>query len=505
MPNPNSLANTDEYGATISTAATISANIRVLGRINSSSDQDWFNVSGGLTTAYTYVIELNASDARWKPSLKLMSSDGTATTDLASSAANGRNSMLLYTPTSTVANAIIGVAAASASASNLGRDKNSGQYTLAVTQYINASQDTRTPATITTPTVAAPIQETVNIIETSGDQDWFKVTLAASSSYVINLIADAPLTAQSGLDPLLRIMGSDGVLVSGQENDNISTKNKNSRLTFTTDQTGGAYYLSASGVGTTTGRYRMQISMADDYGATTAAATAMTIGTPISGRIETSSDQDWFALTGTQQLAAGHIYRIEMMAKAGENLDTKIQLLNSSGTVVANNDNRTRDHSDALLLYKPETTADFYLAAQGKLRRDDPQQDGYTLTVTDLGVDVAQVVNAATAEAIPATGLIKTGNIELKDDQDWFKVALEANRRYTFDLRNDATATGLRDPYLRLLDATGAMVQQNNDITRNRKDSRITYTATQSGDFYLSAQGSASATGSYMLTVISST
>jgi Bacterial pre-peptidase C-terminal domain len=70
---------------------------------------------------------------------------------------------------------------------------------------------------------------------------------------------------------------------------------------------------------------------ADDYGNTTATAKALTLGTSVPGMYAVDSDVDVFRI----DLAAGTFSFAANAAAIGANLDIKLQLLNSAGTVLA--------------------------------------------------------------------------------------------------------------------------------------------------------------------------
>ena len=87
-------------------------------------------------------------------------------------------------------------------------------------------------------------------------------------------------------------------------------------------------------------------------------------------------------------------------------------------------------------------------------------------------------------------GGIATGEIERSGDRDWFAVELEAGRTYTIDLRGSRTNDGtLRDPYLRgIHDADGNLISgTTNDDGGESYNSRLTFTATESGTYYIAA------------------
>jgi Ca2+-binding RTX toxin-like protein len=106
--------------------------------------------------------------------------------------------------------------------------------------------------------------------------------------------------------------------------------------------------------------------------------------------------------------------------------------------------------------------------------------------------------NAATAAWL-AAGPTQShaSRIDFGGDQDWFRVSLRSGWRYTFEM--DAAAGSSLDSELRLLSATGQQLAfSDNAVGAN---SRLTFTITTSGTYYLSAQGFEASTGGYNLTM----
>ena len=104
--------------------------------------------------------------------------------------------------------------------------------------------------------------------------------------------------------------------------------------------------------------------------------------------------------------------------------------------------------------------------------------------------------NAATAAWL-AAGPTQShaSRIDFGGDQDWFRVSLRSGWRYTFEM--DAAAGSSLDSELRLLSATGQQLAfSDNAVGAN---SRLTFTITTSGTYYLSAQGFEASTGGYNL------
>ena len=102
-----------------------------------------------------------------------------------------------------------------------------------------------------------------------------------------------------------------------------------------------------------------------------------------------------------------------------------------------------------------------------------------------------------------AVGDTATGRIGSNGDRDWFAVELVAGRTYVIDLRGSRTDDGtLSDPYLRgIYDSDGNLIPRTtNDDGGQGYNSRLTFTATESGTHYIAA-GAYSGQGTYEVEV----
>ncbi len=119
--------------------------------------------------------------------------------------------------------------------------------------------------------------------------------------------------------------------------------------------------------------------------------------------------------------------------------------------------------------------------------------------------DFADRSDAADLPAGPSTGaVVAVGGsysdiIETASDEDWIAVTLVAGQTYQISL-DGSGANPLTDPYLRLYDATGALLREDDDSGPNF-NSLITYTATATGTYYISASAFSYLTGSYTVSV----
>ena len=97
---------------------------------------------------------------------------------------------------------------------------------------------------------------------------------------------------------------------------------------------------------------------------------------------------------------------------------------------------------------------------------------------------MADIPGDATTTATITVGGTVSGTLETVGDHDWFRIQLTAGQSITITLNG----TTLQDPYLRLLTSTGAVLQENDDISSGvNRDSRISFTATTTGTYYIDA------------------
>ena len=110
------------------------------------------------------------------------------------------------------------------------------------------------------------------------------------------------------------------------------------------------------------------------------------------------------------------------------------------------------------------------------------------------GDDFGQTPGSAGSLAIGAS---LTGTLALAGDRDWIGVTLAAGLTYRFDLRG--TDGGLADPLLRLHDAEGAPLAEDDDSGPGL-DASLVFTTEQAGTVFLSAGAFAdTGTGAYEL------
>jgi Ca2+-binding RTX toxin-like protein len=101
-------------------------------------------------------------------------------------------------------------------------------------------------------------------------------------------------------------------------------------------------------------------------------------------------------------------------------------------------------------------------------------------------------------------GGTEQGALQSAGDRDWFQVSFQAGVTYTITESGWRAGAGtLADPYLRLHDASGAVVASNDDIVSgSNPDSQIVFTATSGGSYYVEAGSFADGyTGTYRVSL----
>ncbi|QDT02164.1 Bifunctional hemolysin/adenylate cyclase precursor [Rubripirellula lacrimiformis] len=208
----------------------------------------------------------------------------------------------------------------------------------------------------------------------------------------------------------------------------------------------------------------------------------------VTGNIATQFARENHAI----QLVAGATYQFSLEGShtgAGTLPDPYLYLHDNSGRILAANDDSGVGLNSSIA-FTPQTTGNYVLAAAGYFNRTGT----YTLTSSFLSDIPASISTPARLQAPGST----VNEINSSGDQDWYAVDVSAGNAYTFDLVGSGSLT---NPFLRLLDSSGILIDSNDDITPGvDQNSRITFTPTSDGVVYVSAQGFETQTGTYTLT-----
>ena len=378
-----------------------------------------------------------------------------------------------------------------------------GTYKLSVRDVTDTFTDDFEAGTETTGTVAVDGSVRGNL-EYGGDRDWFAVELEAGKSYRIDL--KGLLTGNGNLiNPYLHgIHDANGILIPGTTNDN-SDVFLSSRVYFTAEEN-GTYYVAAGGYGDGSdgmGTYRLWMTdLSDDFEAGTETTGAVEVGGSATGKIGEVGDRDWFAV----ELDAGRTYQIDLKgSRTGNGTLTDPYLRgvhDADGVLIAGTkNNNVGANYNSRVTFTPVDAGTYYVATGA----NGAGTGAYTLFVADVTDGVPDDFAAGTGTSgTVAVDASAPGEIETRDDRDWFAVELKAARTYQIDLKGSSTgADTLTDPYLRgVYDANGDLIAGTTDDDDGSGDnSRVTFTAEEDATYYVEAGADGYLRGTYTLRV----
>ncbi|MYG27910.1 MAG: hypothetical protein F4213_18120 [Boseongicola sp. SB0677_bin_26] len=351
----------------------------------------------------------------------------------------------------------------------------------------------------------------------SDDIDWFAVTLEAGKTYGIARVGDpegwATLPFPSyGTLGNSRIRGAlhddEGTLIDGTQFHGRPHQWGDlslSEVKFTPEED-GTYYISvnadASYIVPLT--YTVLVrEIVDDFTAGTDTTGSVEVGGSVTGEIEWRGDQDWFAVT----LEAGKTYRFDLKGVFTNDGTLKDPYLrgihDAEGNLIegtTNNDLEigTLPGLNSRVHFTATEDGTYYVSAGS----DGLPAGTYTLAVKEIVGDDFTAGTDTTGSV--AVGGSATGNIDYVGDRDWFAVTLEAGKAYRFDLKGAGTGDRtLKDPYLRgIHDAEGSLIEDTTDDDGGEGlNSRVDFTATEGGTYYVSAGAIDYTVGTYTLSV----
>ncbi len=209
------------------------------------------------------------------------------------------------------------------------------------------------------------------------------------------------------------------------------------------------------------------------------------------GTLEVNGDRDWFRV----QLTAGTTYVVNLLGTTL--VDPYLWLHNATGTVLVEDDDIDPGiNRNSQITYTITSSGTYYLEAGAFA---DGYSGSYQINLNSVTDDYA---SSLTDTSHPFGVLVNggaNGTLEVAGDRDWFRTQLNAGSRYLINLVGNT----LEDPYLRVHDASGATLAENDDIVAGiDRNSRLTFTAPTTGTYYLEAGAfDESYTGTYSLAV----
>ena len=137
--------------------------------------------------------------------------------------------------------------------------------------------------------------------------------------------------------------------------------------------------------------------------------------------------------------------------------------------------------------------------------------DVYTIVLTDITDSGDDYLGAQETTGAVAVGGSVTGNLEVDNDVDSFRVRLEADKTYRIRMRGSESGGGtLADPYVSIVATSpstqtefgfGVPLTYNNDRSEAEKDSELVITVYSSKDYLILAASPGTGTGTYTIEV----
>jgi hypothetical protein len=330
-----------------------------------------------------------------------------------------------------------------------------------------------------------------------GDRDWFAVDLNAGTTYWFTLQDNrfgGGTLLPGSYNGMLHVVDSKGKVLAAT----ATTYSTSSAPMISFAPTSkGTYYVEVTSPEGALGTYQVnaQIGVRDDVGNDAAHAAALALNHSSSGVLEVVQDKDVFKLS----VVAGMTYSLELQRP---DLSYASSALSLSGSDASGNYVQLRNinyYSNKVLDYfQASSTGDYYFTVANN-REDAPLGVKYTLLATSWGADDFSGDRNTTGVLSPGNRI--QGNISFMDDQDWFKVHLDAGRSYVFELQGNRSGGGTLDTVsygstVQLYETTGNVISQS---ASSSGEPRLSYIANTSGDYYLAVMSDGHHTGTYTL------
>ena len=279
--------------------------------------------------------------------------------------------------------------------------------------------------------------------------------------------------------------------------------------------------------GTSTQTYTVTVTRAaemtpDDSGNVSEGDTDLPGDTTTTGKVEVGGSVTGTIADTTDDLTTGDSFKVDLEAGKRYQIDVEGaptgrgtlpdpwlgNILDPDGNLVQDSgDNDDGVGLNARLILTPTADGTHYVKVNSYFV-PNTQPGTYTLSVIVLGANGASEAdtdfpNNNTTSGRVEVGASVTGNTATVSGDDWFRVDLEADKTYQFDLEGAPTNRGtLPDPLLKFYDGSENQISRNDDIDPdNNLNSQIVYAATVTGTYYLSANSTNLETGTYTLSV----
>ncbi|MFD1881983.1 calcium-binding protein [Paracoccus pacificus] len=331
------------------------------------------------------------------------------------------------------------------------------------------------PGDLTTDAAIRPNQTVSSALETTGDHDWWKVSLQGGLTYGFRFITDGSASALP--DPDLALRNFTGTVQRQVINDTF-----NPTIFSYTASGSGPIFLDIFDSGGDTGIYNLEFIATDvirgDRWTDQLVSDAPL--TTFNGRIEVAGDTDWFRAN----VKAGYDYQWRVDADPATGFVPQVQLVDINGNVVQEAQTDAATGAQYLTYSATAPTALFVKVGNANGAGD--------YSVTQVSYDeVPDVPHSETDYAY-------SSRIDSPQDSDWLQENLSAGLTSKFTIT--PAWDGFTAIKVTLRDAAGNAVGETLVNSPDSPTVTYIYTPTEAGRYYLDVEGNGSVgqTGRYM-------
>ena len=353
-------------------------------------------------------------------------------------------------------------------------------------------------------------------IETIGDTDWFRVSLTAGTTYIIDLEGWSKIGTLGALPDtsITGIYDSGGHIISGCATD-VGLK---SEILFTPTSNQNYYISAGGGLGWNTGTYKLSV-VADDFSNNTSTTGRITPGGTATGNIQYTTDSDWFRVNGNLTKGLTYVLKIEgASTHAGTLSNPFVDILDSNANWIQQTHNTGVGSGFDEIYFTAQSTGPYFVWADtlGHVYSGNPDFPSSTLGTYKISLSNGILDDFPDYLSTNTTGIIHnpspaytpagkpvvtpygslTANLQYHGDNDVFALTtLSSGTRYRIDV-NDVTFSGTT--LLRIDDENWHIVAGIGNLL----NPSVYYTPTKDNQkFYITVGGDNIHTGSYTVSV----
>ncbi|MBF0160433.1 MAG: pre-peptidase C-terminal domain-containing protein [Magnetococcales bacterium] len=332
-----------------------------------------------------------------------------------------------------------------------------------------------------------------NVIDKAGDTDWFRVNLAANTTYYFAMTSNDAVSTLGKLNANLSLANATGGIF--KSNNNFDGKG-NAFIEYRTGAAKETVYMVAAGTSGTKGGYSLNVATDapevafQTTGLRSIAATTQTgsdfngdasgyadlISLATGATISKRGDRDVYAVA----LEAGKEYQFDMTraGAAADKLNPYLRVLGTDGVTVlkANNDAKVNTVNASVAKFTVAQDGVYFVEASGASNTFNNAGGNYNLNVqltgTGFAADVGNTIATASTILVGSrftaadgsksdANVAKLGSLDTDTDVDCYKTTLDTNKIYKVTLTPVAGIDGSAAP-----DAVMVLRDQNGaDIT----------------------------------------